>query len=55
LEQELRQIVRELRLHEALEDKIMQQGFSVSLANENWSQHGSPSGNSATGRARRPR
>ena len=29
-EQELRQIVRELRSHEALEDKIMQQGFNVS-------------------------
>ena len=31
LAQELRQIIRELRLHEALEDKIMQQGFSGSV------------------------
>ncbi len=34
LEQELRQIVRELRIHEGLENRIMQQGFSVCLENE---------------------
>jgi hypothetical protein len=34
LEQELRQIVRELRIHEALENKIMQQGFKVCVEQE---------------------
>ena len=34
LEQELRQIIRELRLHETLEKKIMQQGFNVCLEHE---------------------
>lgn len=34
LEQELRQIVRELRTHEALENKVMQEGFGVCLQSE---------------------
>ncbi len=34
LEQELRQIVRELRIHEALENRIMQQGFNVCVESE---------------------
>lgn len=38
IEQELRQIVRELRGHEALENRIMQQGFSICLENEDMSE-----------------
>ncbi|MCI0361796.1 MAG: hypothetical protein L0211_25195 [Planctomycetaceae bacterium] len=34
IDQELRQIVRELRVHETAENRIMQQGFSVSLKGE---------------------
>jgi len=38
IEQELRQIVRDLRVHEALENRIMQEGFSVCLENEDMSE-----------------
>jgi ferredoxin len=38
IEQELRQIVRELRAHEALENRIIQLGFGVCLENEDMSE-----------------
>ena len=34
IEQELREVVRDLRAHEALENKIMQEGFGVCLKSE---------------------
>jgi len=50
IEQELRQIVGELRVHESLENRIMQQGFSVCLENEDMSESLGPE---ATARAMR--
>lgn len=42
IEQELRQIVHELRVHERAENRIMQQGFSVSLEQEDRPSVGTP-------------
>lgn len=55
LAQELRQVVRELRTHEALEDRIMQQGFSVAPPNDDWLESADSSANWSGPRARSPR